>query len=70
METSVLKPVGLFGHAWNLVQIDGIYYYIDLTGCASKFDTNGDIQSEFLWGSENITFKTSIFRYRYDKKYI
>lgn len=36
--------IGSGGHAWNLVEVDGMYYYIDPTGADSK--------SEMLWGQD------------------
>ena len=49
IEHGVLKGSG--NHAWNLVQIDGIFYYTDCTGGIS-LDENGKPNAEFLYGQE------------------
>lgn len=38
-------------HAWNLVQIDGIYYYADPTNAYFKED--GEPGSEVLYGQKH-----------------
>lgn len=45
------------GHAWNLVKIDGKYYYIDLTGATGNFDKDGNVNIEFLLGSDTYTMQ-------------
>ena len=49
VEHGVLKGSG--NHAWNLVQIDGTFYYIDCTGGIS-LDKNGEPTAEFLYGQD------------------
>lgn len=39
-------------HAWNLVQIDGIFYYIDCTSVS--LDKNGEAYDEFLLGQDTM----------------
>lgn len=41
---------GSLSHAWNLVQIDGTFYYIDCTGIS--LDKDGDLTNEFLFGQD------------------
>ena len=49
VEHGVLKGSG--NHAWNLVQIDGTFYYTDCTGGIS-LDKNGEPTAEFLYGQD------------------
>ena len=49
VENGVLKGSG--NHAWNLVQIDGTFYYTDCTGGIS-LDKNGEPTAEFLYGQD------------------
>ena len=49
VEHGVLKGSG--NHAWNLVQIDGTFYYNDCTGGIS-LDKNGEPTAEFLYGQD------------------
>lgn len=49
VEHGVLKGSG--NHAWNLVQIDGTFYYTDCTGGIS-LDKNGKPTAEFLYGQD------------------
>lgn len=49
VEYGVLKGSG--NHAWNLVQIDGTFYYTDCTGGIS-LDKNGEPTAEFLYGQD------------------
>ena len=56
VEHGVLKGSG--NHAWNLVQIDGTFYYTDCTGGIS-LDKNGEPTAEFLYGQDYM-FKLSV----------
>lgn len=49
VEHGVLKGSG--NHAWNLVQIDGTFYYTDCTGGIS-LDKNGEPTAEILYGQD------------------
>ena len=44
-------------HAWNLVQIDGTFYYTDCTSVS--LDKNGEAVDEFLVGQDTM-FKLSV----------
>ena len=48
-EEGPTKSSGL-QHAWNLVQIDGMFYYVDCTGIT--VDKDGNPNGEFLYGKE------------------
>lgn len=48
-EEGPTKSSGL-QHAWNLVQIDGTFYYVDCTGIT--VDKDGNPNGEFLYGKE------------------
>ena len=55
VEHGVLKGSG--NHAWNLVQIDGTFYYTDCTSVS--LDKNGEAVDEFLVGQDTM-FKLSV----------
>lgn len=58
----VLEDSGWHGydpHAWNLVKIDGVYYYTDPTSSQTLTFENGIAKSEFLFGTKDFDFDNS-----------
>lgn len=51
--------LGYSGHAWNLVKIDGTYYYTDPTNFQNFTFVNGTAKAEFLYGSDDFSFHRS-----------
>ena len=51
--------LGYSGHAWNLVKIDGMYYYTDPTNFQNFTFVNGTAKAEFLYGSDDFSFHRS-----------
>lgn len=49
-QDGLLKESG--AHAWNLVQINGVFYYTDCTGIS--LDENGEPNGEFLLGQDTM----------------